>query len=720
MNVCKRNVALRLHPSRDSRRTALVVEVDATVRAEERLLADGTEWLRISCRDGTGWLPLRIGALQIAQRIAAAQVVTDLAYDDESVAPLGASGRFDSTMCGEDERDPVAHRFRALSALNPEEGITRDVIELIVSAERNEFEIDGLMSQFDLDGDGKLNLAEYREADAEICRLWRFSKIWSRFAISDADLDGVLSGVEVLRFLPSTLTTNELPGWIVKGDRLGAHGVITIADMHALQHVVASDERMTVTTAALTMAVFICYIRTAKSIMAMFSTEKINGVPYLKEEIGTRAYSQQHISALVVAAICFVLFVVALPVSALYIIVGARKSFATRKMQSAFGFLFEGYRAKMFFWEFVVLLRKVLFLAVALFWEDAFLQSVVALFTLVVSIIVHMACWPYEEMFLNIAELCSLVCLFTLVGLALLLWYVQAPGRTKYVVLYESAVTFIIFSQYAVLFAVLLGRVVYLELREKSNNIIQKSNNIIQNNIIQGMFERLVEAESWLYFQTTKAPLVGQRQMWSFLREADDDETEADDVETTWERVKRLLTRSPASLLQAAELVVMGGTKQRSATALDSNIDWWNKYGIVVGDFMAHPSRGEGTIVAISPDGDARVHVEFASGEVHRYALASWGKIRSATQARNARTAQRAKSRPAAMRMSTTHATLNPSWSARLDRAFLEEAARNANEIHFAPPLSPSRDLEHEEDSVEEEAAVVDRERVVFHNAIAL
>ena len=72
------------------------------------------------------------------------------------------------------------------------------------------------------------------------------------------------------------------------------------------------------------------------------------------------------------------------------------------------------------------------------------------------------------------------------------------------------------------------------------------------------------------------------------------------------------------------------------------------------------------------------------------------------------------------MRMSTTHATLNPSWSARLDRAFLEEAARNANEIHFAPPLSPSRDLEHEEDSVEEEAVVVDRERVVFHNAIAL
>jgi hypothetical protein len=42
------------------------------------------------------------------------------------------------------------------------------------------------------------------------------------------------------------------------------------------------DERQTIATASITMAIFICYIRTSKSIMAMFSTESINGVAYLK------------------------------------------------------------------------------------------------------------------------------------------------------------------------------------------------------------------------------------------------------------------------------------------------------------------------------------------------------------------------------------------------------------------------------------------------------
>ena len=89
----------------------------------------------------------------------------------------------------------------------------------------------------------------------------------------------------------------------------------------------------------------------------------------------------------------------------------------------------------MFFWEFTVLLRKVLLLGVALFWEDAFLQSVVGIFVLMLSIVTHMACWPYNEAFLNIAELCTLISLFTMVALSILLWYVQQ--RSDSVELYE-------------------------------------------------------------------------------------------------------------------------------------------------------------------------------------------------------------------------------------------------------------------------------------------
>ena len=131
----------------------------------------------------------------------------------------------------------------------------------------------------------------------------------------------------------------------------------------------------------------------------------------------------------------FFFFILCLPMLGLYLIYLNRKHMQHRLMRSTFGFLFDGYREGAILWEFAVLLRKVVILAVALFWQDPFLQSIAALFVIMISIVVHMATWPYDETFLNIAELASLVSLFTLVGASVLLWYVQP--RSEFVVLYE-------------------------------------------------------------------------------------------------------------------------------------------------------------------------------------------------------------------------------------------------------------------------------------------
>tara|TARA_B110000977_G_C10818704_1_gene393290 strand:- start:222 stop:557 length:336 start_codon:yes stop_codon:yes gene_type:complete len=83
-------------------------------------------------------------------------------------------------------------------------------------------------------------------------------------------------------FMPASTTELERPKWLAIADRHGAHDVLTIADLPALLRMAQKDERQTIATASITMAIFICYIRTSKSIMAMFSTESINGVAYLK------------------------------------------------------------------------------------------------------------------------------------------------------------------------------------------------------------------------------------------------------------------------------------------------------------------------------------------------------------------------------------------------------------------------------------------------------
>ena len=57
-------------------------------------------------------------------------------------------------------------------------------------------------------------------------------------------------------------------------------------------------------------------------------------------------------------------------------------------------------------------------------------------------------------------------------------------------------------------------------------------------------------------------------------------------------------------------------------------LGWWTQEGIVTGDVAMHPSRGYGTVVEISPRGDNRIHVRYATGRIHKYYETSWLKLR--------------------------------------------------------------------------------------------
>ena len=55
--------------------------------------------------------------------------------------------------------------------------------------------------------------------------------------------------------------------------------------------------------------------------------------------------------------------------------------------------------------------------------------------------------------------------------------------------------------------------------------------------------------------------------------------------------------------------------------------------GIAIGDVATHPKRGAGVVVAINPENDGRIHIEFENTvtsevEVHRYKQSSWHKFK--------------------------------------------------------------------------------------------
>ena len=62
---------------------------------------------------------------------------------------------------------------------------------------------------------------------------------------------------------------------------------------------------------------------------------------------------------------------------------------------------------------------------------------------------------------------------------------------------------------------------------------------------------------------------------------------------------------------------------------LTTSAGWWDHLGVAMGMTVNHPTRGYGTVVAISPDDDSRVHVQFLvkSEGLHRYHEISWHKF---------------------------------------------------------------------------------------------
>ena len=534
---------LRRDPTPDAPRLKMYVIPNSVFRAEERVTYsytadDGTKaslaFLRVGSKyEGEGWVPEEVDGERILERVPALGVRSDLAYEEMALEPAGErmtpgakvliNPWFDKLMKEKLRKlalkvrdiDGVTHRFRALGALCPEAGINFDVIQHVLPVSWRASDIGELFNRFDADGDGILNEDEYFEADPVIRRAWRYAHVWQQFSEADLDRDGVLNVEEMRAFLPMTVAKQEAPEWLAHYDRSGQRGVITISDLGAIEDETRKDDMLTIFGAAASLAVFVTYIKTSRAIMMTFAMETVEGETYLRMDSGVRgveAFSGTHIGIMILAVLYGAAFIVGIPCAGLYVLYEFRKEMHHRHIQATLGFLFEGYSPNAFYWEFVVLFRKIVFMAIAIFWEEEFMQSMVALVAVVASIVVHMAVWPYEHPFLNIVELLSLFTLFSLVFLTLVIWYVKTQGMSDQLEGYEILVTTALVFQYGSVMALMLGRYSYLELREKSATIIA----IIPR--LRPLIEWVAAMEELILFKVTGATeTLAQHEMWTYI-----------------------------------------------------------------------------------------------------------------------------------------------------------------------------------------------------------
>jgi len=111
--------------------------------------------------------------------------------------------------------------------------------------------------KYDLDGDGRLNLQEFREADAELHATWRFRPIWGAFARADVHRDGVVSAEELVPLLPLTVGDADAAQWLEQYDKAGIQNGLTIGDFPAFTKAVLADNMRNVINTSITMSIFL-------------------------------------------------------------------------------------------------------------------------------------------------------------------------------------------------------------------------------------------------------------------------------------------------------------------------------------------------------------------------------------------------------------------------------------------------------------------------------
>jgi Ca2+-binding EF-hand superfamily protein len=381
----------------------------------------GEGWLFISAEDGTALLR---------------------EIDDDLVANSNAD------LIAGITRDDILHCFRAICAITPDlslevNRVARKSIEYVLPSGWSQRKLDKFFADFHFDdgesiSDESIGLAEFARMYSAIQENWRFAGVWAQFQDVDDNGDGMLQVDELRRVVPPGSNKNEVNAWMKRFDQ-DQKCYISLADFVAIDHAVLQDKLHLALGTAFVLCVYFTHSRVTKALLSVFSTENIEGKNYLKFEVGTLASTKEHIAMMAISVVYLFFFSFSIPIVAFYAMYYSRHNLKDRKFATIGGFLTDGYRSEVsWFWEFIVLMRKLVILSISLYVSEPFLQSFSAVVALVLALSLQLYFQPYELFVLNMLETASLASvLMTQLG-GILMWYKSLPGMTDNLALYQT------------------------------------------------------------------------------------------------------------------------------------------------------------------------------------------------------------------------------------------------------------------------------------------
>jgi len=153
---------------------------------------------------------------------------------------------------------------------------------------------------------------------------------------------------------------------------------------------------------------FLVHPSIVKVMFDVFNCKELDaGLSWLSSNLTIRCWDAQHKRyAMGVALPGILLWGVAVPLLALVRLCMKRRTLDMLETRIHFGFLYNGYRPERFYWEFIILYRKMLIITIAVFIFNisVSIQALCAMLVLVLAVIFQMREAPYITAILNTLE----------------------------------------------------------------------------------------------------------------------------------------------------------------------------------------------------------------------------------------------------------------------------------------------------------------------------
>lgn len=165
--------------------------------------------------------------------------------------------------------------------------------------------------------------------------------------------------------------------------------------------------------ASLVMILFIMHPSLTKAMFALYSCKEIKpGELWLVADFSLRCWNTEHIRSILIVSIPgIVVWIIGLPVVCLLILYRLRRGLLDPMTQLKFSFLYKGYHQKWYFWEFVILYRKVALVCAAVFLSTVaiMVQALSVLAVLLIALFFQLQIQPFNLPVFNRLELKSIL-----------------------------------------------------------------------------------------------------------------------------------------------------------------------------------------------------------------------------------------------------------------------------------------------------------------------